>query len=218
MSAIINKAAKQIKNSKEDKTNKQRDKRNITQRYIIIAYNKIRNSNAEVLSRAWGKPGVLDRVRSWPRVKKFSHAARDMYIASSYVAGSEYLGTCTDHNKHVINTYINEYRTVSQHNYNRQIRGGEILYAKLKKAKRVKKSKIKDNKNTRVVPPPIGEPVSTAPLGEARTERGTQGILNEKQKTCKNKNNSRSEERRKARSDIMKDKRIDNCRKHKDTT
>ena len=80
MSAIINKAAKQIKNSKEDKTKKQRDKRHITQRYIRIAYNKIRNQNAEVLSRAWGKPGVLDRVRIWPSVKKFSHAASVMYI------------------------------------------------------------------------------------------------------------------------------------------
>ena len=197
MSAIINKAAKQIKKSKEDKTNKQRDKRNITQRYIRIAYNKIRNHNAEVLSRAWGKPGVLDRVRIWPRVKKFSHAARDMYIASSYVADSEYLGTCTDHNKHAINTYLNEYRTVSQHNYNKQIRGGEILYSKLKKAKRVKKNKITDNKNTRVVPPPSGEPGSTAPLGEAGTERGTQGILHEKQKTYRDNNNRRFEERRK---------------------
>ena len=111
-----------------------------------------------------------------------------MYIASSRVADSKYLGTCTDYNKHVINTYLNEYRTVSKQNYNRQIRGGEIPYSKLKKAKRVKNNKIKDNKHTRVVPPPSGEPGSTAPLGEAGTERGTQGILNEKTKTYRNQN------------------------------
>ena len=86
-----------------------------------------------------------------------------MYIISrnSHIANSNYLGIC------------------SHHNSNEQIRGGEIPYSKINKAKRVKKKRIKDNKKTHVVPPPSGEPGSTAPLGEAGTERGTQGILNE---------------------------------------
>ena len=202
MSAIINKSANQIRHSKEDKTKKQRNKRHITQRYIRFAYNKIRHQASEVLSRAKGKSGVLDRVRIWPSVKKFSHAARDMYIISnnSHIANFKYLGN------------------FSHHNFNKQIRGGEIPYSKINKAKRVKKNQIKDNKNTHVVPPPSGEPGSTAPLGEAGTERGTQGILVEKIKTHRNKNNRRSEERRKAISERMKEKRIDNSRQHKDKT
>ena len=93
---------------------------------------------------------------------------------------------------------------------------GQYLSQSSKKQRGSRKAKIKDNKNTRVVPPPSGEPGSTAPLGEAGTERGTQGTLNEKQKTYKNQNNRRSEEKGKARSEIMKEKRIDNSRKHKD--
>ena len=127
MSAIINKAAKQIKHSKEDQTKKQRDKRNITPRYIRFAYNKIRHQASEVLSRAKGKPGVLDRVRIWPSVKQFSHAARDMYIISKkkHMANLKYLGI------------------FSHYNYNKQIRGGEIPYSKSKKLRGSRKTKSK---------------------------------------------------------------------------
>ena len=134
MSAIINKAANQIKHSKDDKTRKIRDKRNITQRYIRFAYNKIRYQASELLSRAKGKLGVLDNVRIWPSVNKCTHTARDIYSIStkSHIANSKYLGV------------------FSHHNYNKTTRGGEIPYSKIKKAKRVKKNKIKENKNTHI--------------------------------------------------------------------
>ena len=119
-----------------------------------------------MLSRAKGKLGVLDNVRIWPSVNKCTHTARDIYSIStkSHIANSKYLGV------------------FSHHNYNKSTRGGEIPYPNFKKAKRVKKNNIKEHKKTHIVPPPSGEPGSTAPLGEAGTERGTQGILNEKNK------------------------------------